>query len=76
MHLIILAVNGYFVSPFYRNQTLYLGLRVNGLVLLSDFKQISSVSPENIVSFKIHENPASGSRANITYGQTDGHDET
>jgi hypothetical protein len=61
MHLIILALNDYFVSPFCRNQyQTYWGVRVKGPVLLSDFNQISSVSPENIASFKIYKNPASG----------------
>jgi len=73
MHIIILALNDYFVSPFCRNQyQKYLGLHVKDPVLLSDFNQISSILPENIASFKIHDNPRSGSHTNITYGQTDG----
>jgi len=77
MHLIILALNDYFVSPFYRNQCqTCVGQHVKDPVLLSCFNQISSISPENITSFKIHDNTASGSRPNNTYGQTDRHDET
>jgi hypothetical protein len=67
MHLIILALNDCFVSPFFRKQyKTYFGLRVMDPVLLSDFNQISSISPENITSFKIHYNPANESRQSIT----------
>lgn len=70
IHLIILALNDYFVSPFYRSQCqTYVGLHVKDPVLLSCFNQISIISPENIASFKIHDNTASRSRPNITYGQ-------